>query len=166
MARARTKKIDNVFWGVASGTFDAIAAGNDGALNFIAVGTQPSTLLRLRGQFVTYIDGVSAPGLFVLVQAGIIKVPEGSTTTVRYSPAGDSNAPWLWYTNALIGYEEAVADAVDVAGLNMHREIIDNKAMRRIRPDEEFQFAISNTNIGGGAPAINAAYGIRVLQGF
>ena len=165
MARARVKKIDNLLWDISSGGFTGVAAGTSAGLVFIAVGTIPTTLLRMRGTFRAWIDGVQAPGGISLIQAGVIKVPEGSGTTVRYSPALDGNAPWVYYASGIVAYEEMVADAVAISGLELFNDHVDNKAMRRIRPDEEFQFVVSNTAISG-AVAINAAYGIRFLQGF
>ena len=166
MARARTKKIDNVFWGSSGAGFLAVGAGSDAGFNAIGVGTQAATLLRVRGSFRAWLDGVQDPGVsIVLVQAGLILVPEGSGVTVQYSPASDSNAPWLYYTSGIISYEESVANVIAISGLDMFEDRIDNKAMRRIRPDVEVQFVVSNTAIQGTA-AINAAFGVRILQGF
>ena len=166
MARARVKKIDNVFWDVTSGGFTGVAAGTTAALQVITAGSQAATLLRMRGSFRAWLDGVQAPGgAIVLVQAGIIKVPEGSGTTVRYQPASDGGAPWVWFASAILSYEEMVIDVVAISGLEMYNEVVDAKAMRRIRPDEEMQFALSNTAISGAA-AINAGYALRILQGF
>ncbi len=165
MARARVKKIDNVFWGLASGVQGALAAGGQVAFNFTGVGTQASTLLRMRGEVLVYLDGLAAPGLGCRVVMGAIKVPEGSATTVQYDPASDSNAPWFWYDVAHLGYEEYAADAIDSPVITAARVHVDNKAMRRIRPDEETQIVFSNVTTVGGMP-INIAYGIRLLQGF
>ena len=165
MARARVKKIDNVFWGVASGVISALTTGSSAALNFIAVGTQPATLLRMRGEVLVYADGVQATGGLSRVTMGVIKVPEGSSTTVRYDPETDPNAPWLWYDVAHVGYEEMVDNVVDVPVVSGRRILVDNKAMRRIRPDEEFQIVFTNTTIIGGL-SVNCAYLMRVLQGF
>ncbi len=163
MAR-RTKKIDNVIWDLSTGGVGALSAGTS-AILFASVGTQPTTLLRMRGQVLSYVDATQAPGGLVQLTMGIIKVPEGSGTTVQYDPATDANAPWIWYDFALLGYEEMVTDVVDVPGATSFRSVIDNKAMRRIRPDEELQFAITNTT-QAGALSVNMRYGVRWLQGF
>ncbi len=165
MARSRVKKIDNLFWGVASGFVSALSSGSTNARNFTGVGTQATTVLRIRGEALGYFDAAQAPGSSCLIQYGVIQVPEGSTTTVLYSPADDSNAPWLLYGIMAVGYEEMVVDAIAIAGLEMARHTIDNKAMRRLRPDVELQLAVSNVAIVG-TPAVNFLYGMRVLQGF
>ena len=157
------KKIDNTIWELSngSGTFAAGAI----AFNFSSVGTAPTTLLRIRGEVVAYVDGASAPGKLVEVTWGIILVPEGSGTTLQFNPVTDANAPWLAYGQGFVGHEEMVVDAVGVEGLSMFRQRIDNKAMRRIRPDVEMQLVVANTTVLT-ASSINFAYSMRWLQGF
>ena len=162
MAR-RVKKMDNLFWGVATGFFAGQSAG-PAALNFITTPTLPATLLRLRGEVICYLDGAGASSELIRVHMGIILVPEGSGTTVVYDPHLDPNAPWLYHQIVHLGYEERVTDVVDSPVTSAARYVIDNKAMRRIRPDVEAQFCMTNETVGG-AEAVNVVYGIRVLQG-
>ncbi len=165
MARPRVKKIDNVFWGVTSGIFSALGAGGTLALNAIAVGTQAATLLRVRGEVLGYLDAVQTPPTGCRLSMGLILVPEGTGSTVVYDPALDSNAPWLWYAMMHLGYEEYVTDVIDTPLVSASRLVVDNKAMRRIRPDVEVQFVVNNTTTFGATPA-NLAFGLRILQGF
>ncbi len=165
MARGRVRKIDNLIWDTSTGSGLGLAAGSDVGVLWGTAGTAPSTLLRIRGNFRTWLAGTIAPGPVNVIQAGIILVPEGSGTTLRYSPASDPNAPWLWFMSAVLGYEESVTDVIDVAGLQMHNEVVDNKAMRRVRPDVELQMGVSNTALSG-SQAIDFAYAMRFLQGF
>ena len=158
------KKITNTLWELSNGVSEGLGAGAVG-FNFSSAGTQPSTLLRIRGEIVAWIDGASAAAKGVYVSYGIILVPEGSGTTVRFNPQTDANAPWLLYGSGFIGYDEPVADAVDVPGITSFRHVIDNKAMRIIRPDVEMQLVITNTTVAG-AVSVNAAYEMRWLQGF
>ena len=164
MARARTRKIDNVFWGLAQGSSLALGVGSAGFLA-VAAGTQAATLLRIRGEVLVYLDGVQAPGTLVLITMGLLVVPEGQATTVLSDPFNDDNAPWLWYGIAYLGYEEAVPDVVDLPLISASRIVIDNKAMRRIRPDQEVQFVTTNTTLGT-ASSVNVAFAGRVLLGF
>ncbi len=164
MARARVKKIDNVFWGLGTATVTALGAGNIGA-TVIASGTQAATLLRVRGECLVFLDAVQAPGTLVRLTMGIIKVPEGTGTTILWEPFGDDNAPWIWYDVAHLGYEEQVVDVVDSPQLSARRIHIDNKAMRRIRPDEEVQFVVTNTSVAT-ASAVNVFFTARMLLGF
>ena len=164
MARARTKKIDNVFWGLSSGIIGGLGVGTS-ALNFFAVGTQPSTLLRMRGEMMIWADAIQTGAVAALITFGVIKVPEGTGTTVVYTPVSDSNAPWILYGQATIAYEEYVADVIDCPLGTAARIEIDNKAMRRIRPDEELQLVAENTSLLGSL-SVNLSYSIRSLQGF
>ncbi len=171
MARSRalsiprpSKKIDNVVWEYSSGFTGSLGAGNQ-ALNFSSVGTSPTTLLRIRGEVCCYLDGATAPPTGIHVTYGIILVPEGSGTTVQYTPVADANAPWLLYGSGFLGYEEMVTDVIDVPTTTGFRHVIDNKAMRRIRPDVEMQIVFENTTVGG-ADAFNGSYQLRWLQGF
>ena len=122
-----------------------------------------TTLVRIRGEVVCYLDATSAPGTLVQIIYGIIQVPEGSAGAARYSPVADPNAPWLLYGTAHLGYEEMVTDVIDVPGMTSFRHVIDNKAMRIIRPDVELQLVVSNTTVFTAAP-VNFAYNLRWLQ--
>ena len=110
MAR-RAKKIDNLIWVYSSGESLAQSAGVVGRA-FASVGTTPTTLLRMRGEWYASISSAKATGIGCRITLGIIKVPEGSGATVRYSPISDANAPWIWYSTAHLQYEEAVTDVV------------------------------------------------------
>jgi len=92
-------------------------------------------------------------------------VPEGTGTTVTWSPITDSNAPWYFYTRFHLGYEEAVVDVVAYEGMGAYREVIDAKAMRRIRPDVEVQLVIEQATVGS-AHAIQLGMAGRTLFGF
>jgi len=165
MARQRFgKKIDNVRWNRSLGSALALSAGAVGVA-FISVTSLPETILRIRGEVLVWLDGTQAPGSLVAVSMGIIKVPEGTGTTVVYNPQSDSNAPWLWYTNLHVGYEEYVTDVIDAPNVSSARVTIDNKAMRKTKPDEEYQFVIDNTTVGNAA-SINVAFATRFLIGF
>ena len=170
MARHRgnsghVKKIENLIWQNSQGANLAQSAGSVAAIAFATVGTLPVTLLRLRGEFLSWLDAAGAPGEVVQVNAGIIFVPEGTATTVVYSPQSDANAPWLWYAAFTLGREEQVVDVIALEALAMKRIEIDNKVMRRIRLDVEVQFVIETVNVSG-SPASNHAFNIRWFEGF
>jgi len=158
------KKIQSTLWELSTGSSLALAAGS-AAIGFSSVGSAPTTLLRMRGEVLVFKNAVSAPGVLASVAMGIILVPVGSGTTVQFSPVTDANAPWIWYETAHIGYEEMVADVIDVPTVSGKRITVDGKAMRKIRPEVEMQFVVENTTIGT-ALSINMVYSIRWLQGF
>jgi len=158
-----TKKIQSKIWQLSSGIFGTSAG--TAALLFATPGGDPTTILRIRGEISGWVDGTQAPAKAALITYGIIQVPEGTGSTVVWDPFSDANAPWLLYGQAVVGYEEMVTDVVDVPGLSSFRHVIDNKAMRILRPDIELQFAVTNTTVGG-ALGVNLNYGLRWLQGF
>ncbi len=157
------KKLDHTRWDNSNGIFGTSAGA--AAFEFSAVGTEPATLLRIRGEVAAWVDGTQAPAKAALISYGIILVPEGTGTTVLFDPFLDANAPWLLYGQGVIAYEEMVTDVVDVPGVTSFRHVIDNKAMRIIRPDVEMQFVVTNTTIGG-ALGVNLNVGLRWLIGF
>ncbi len=161
--RGRSRKIVNLQWDGFNQQALALAAGTVGFL-FRSSGTQPSTLLRLRGSMLAQLDGTLAPGRGVLVTQGIIKVPDGSGTTVQYAPVADDMAPWLWYSAVHLYYDEPVTDVIGTQMGLAVRETIDNKAMRRVRPEEELQYVVENTTVDG-AQAVNVMIAGRALFG-
>ena len=122
------------------------------------------TLLRIRGSMLAFADTSQAPGGWITVSMGIIIVPDGSSTTVQYSPVSDDRAPWIWYSAFHLAYEEYVTDVISSQVASGYREIIDNKAMRRIRPDQELQMVVENTT-RGSAMSLNCSIAGRLLQG-
>jgi len=163
MPRGRhAKKIQYTHWTYGSADHGALTAGT-AASTVAAAQHEPETILRIRGEWVAYVDGASAPPKTMAVGVGLILVPEGEGTTVRWSPITDGDAPWLWVDYAIIGYEEMVIDVVDVPALTMVRRVIDNKAMRIVR-NRELQFVVENATIGG-AGAVNVFANFRVLSG-
>ena len=158
------KKLDHTRWDLSTGSFSAQSAAT-AAINFSSVGTTPATLLRIRGEVFGWNDAASTPPKSIQCTYGIILVPEGTGTTVLFDPVSDGNAPWLLWGTAHLGYEEMVTDVVDVPGLTSFRHVIDNKAMRIIRPDIEMQFVMTNTTVGGSGN-MNVAYSLRWLLGF
>ncbi len=161
--RNRGKTIDNVFWDFAVGSQLALSAGS-AAKEILSVGTTPTTILRIRGEIIVYVDAASAPGLLASLTWGLHLVPGGTGSTVLRNPLADGGASWMGFGVAYVGYEESVTDVVAVQGLGLHRFVIDVKSMRRKRPDEELQLVFTNTT-QGSALAMNIAYGLRVLRG-
>ena len=168
MARRRNtggKVIDQTFWVGVGAAFPAQSAGA------VAVANQPlsalatvRTIMRTRLNIVSYIDTASAPGKQVEIAVGGILVPEGTGTTVLWSPITDANAPWFFYTRFVIGYEEMVTDVIDIPGISSYREMIDSKAMRRVKADTETQIVVENATILTAA-SVNTVVTGRVLVG-
>ncbi len=146
MARRRSgKKIDFTRWQFASQA-SSTSAGTVG-ITAISSGSLTETLMRTRGSLVAFLDAISAPDIGINVSMGLILVPEGTGTTVLWSPLTDGNAPWLWFTSFHLFYEEKVTDVISIDGPAYHKEVIDVKAMRIVRPDHELQLVVENTTV-------------------
>ncbi len=163
MARGRhAKTIDTVHWtGAAASAFAQTA----GSIGFQALPAQhlPETLLRIRGEWVSWIDGVQSPTGAVQITAGVILVPEGTGTTVLWDPSGDADAPWIWWDTMVLSYEEMVTDVIDVPGMTSGRRVVDSKAMRKVR-NRELQFVVTNFTLDAALP-VNTVFRARVLSG-
>ncbi len=156
------KKIDTVHWTYGSFSALALTAGTVAGTVYAAQHL-PETLMRIRGEFVSYLDSASAPPTLSGVGIGLIQVPEGTGTTVLWSPITDGDAPWVWVDYFHLGYEEMVTDVITVQQLIGVRRVIDNKSMRRMR-NTELQCVIENATIETGE-AINTALQVRTLFG-
>ncbi len=165
MAHARgrfQKKIDTVHWTYGSFTFLAQAAGS-AAVNVLSAQHLPETLLRIRGEFISYFANVLVPDIAVAMTVGLILVPEGTGTTVLWDPIGDGDAPWIWWDTMHLGYSEAVVDVIANQSAMSGRRVIDSKAMRKIR-NTELQCVVTNASVEGTA-SCSLIGSVRVLAG-
>ena len=137
------KKIDTVHWTGFSLLAANLAAGTVGA-TAAAAQHLPETLLRTRGEWVCGFNGAVAGGEGVIVTAGIIQVPEGTSTTVLWLSFTDSDAPWIWWDAMHLLYNEYVASVIQSVMTSSGRRVIDSKAMRKLR-NTELQFVVENT---------------------
>ena len=160
--RGFRKKLDSVHWSGNSITFSGQSAGQ-AANTFSPAQHLPETLLRIRGEWLASLDGALEPGVLVGVACGLINVPEGTGTTVLWSPFTDADALWIWWDFMTIGLEEGVANIYEYAGLSVGRRVIDNKSMRRVR-NQELQVVMENTTLVS-AGAVNVTVGARILSG-
>ncbi len=159
--RREGKKIDYTHW---TGAFATTSGQSSGASGSQLINAQhlPETLLRTRGLFTAWLDATLAPGVAVFVTAGLILVPEGTGTTVTWSPQTDADAPWFWWTSFTLFYEEQVTDVVAADG-TWHREVIDSRAMRIIK-NSEIQLVVENTT-AISAGSFNHTFAARFLNG-
>ena len=166
MARHRSgyaKKIDTVHWTGLGAVWFGQTAGSTARAG-LAAQHLPETLMRFRGEWGCTLDSGIAPGVGVVINIGLIQVPEGTGTTVLWSPATDADAPWIWWDTTCLLYEEQVTDAIASNTRDMRR-VVDNKAMRKLR-NTELQFVVENATISGaGAGTANVWVDGRVLSG-
>ena len=162
MPRRRSgKKIDFTHW-TFHRTNTAQAAGTS-AIQMSTAQHLTETILRMRGNLAAFVEGTLAGGQGASMGVGLILVPEGTGTTVLWSPSTDGDAPWLWVDYFFVGYEEPVSDVIDIPGITSYRSVIDNKAMRIVR-NQELQAVFENiTSIG--AVTVTTDLQVRVLAG-
>ena len=136
MARQRQgKTIDTVHWTYGSFLFVGQGAGT-AAVNVGPAQHFPETLLRIRGSWAAAIAGAAASGLGAAITVGMIFVPEGTGTTVLWSPITDGDAPWIWWDVLHLVYTEQVTDVAYSSQTSSGRRVIDSKAMRKVRNTE------------------------------
>ncbi len=99
----------------------------------------------------------------VSVAMGLILVPEGTASTVLWSPITDGDAPWIWWDTVELLYDQMVTDVIGTQSTLSSTRIIDSKAMRHIR-NQELQFVAEQATIAVGA-SVNIAGAVRVLAG-
>ncbi len=104
-----------------------------------------------------------APGDGGFVGIGMILVPEGTGSTVLWSPITDGDAPWFWVDYFFIGYEEMVIDTIGQPFWSGARRVIDSKAMRIVK-NMEIQAVLENVTAGGTIDVV-AAVQARFLAG-
>ncbi len=166
MARRRGgKKIDFTRW---IGSFVDLllpAGGAPIATFWLSEGVATETLLRIRGNLLAQVEGPLTGGQLTTVAVGICVVPEQPVgNEITWSPIADANAPWLWYESFTLGYEEMVADVVDVPGITSFRSVIDSKSMRILRPDTMIQVVAEGTTVGSSV-AVRLSVNGRTLLG-
>ena len=146
----RGRKIDTVHW--TYGSFAFIQAAGTQAANVLSAQHLPETILRIRGEWLTFLDSALAGSELISVAVGFILVPEGTGSTVLWSPITDGDAPWIWWDAAILAYEEYVPDVIHSDGTTYARRTIDSKAMRKVR-NTELQCVMENATIGSAASA-------------
>ncbi len=157
------KKIDNVHWTGLSAVWAAQTAGSTGRAG-LAAQHLPETLLRFRGEWGTTLVGSQAGSVGVEIAIGMIQVPEGTGTTVLWSPITDDDAPWIWWDTISLLYEEPVVDTIST-NLSGARRVVDSKSMRKLR-NTEIQFVVENATISGlGSATTNVWVSGRALAG-
>jgi len=156
------KKIDTVHWTGIGTSQASLAAGVVGS-NVVAAQHLPETLLRIRGEWAAWLEGVQTGGAGVKIASGLILVPEGTGSTVLWSPITDADAPWIWWDIFNLGYEEMVIDVLQASGMSGRARVVDSKAMRKVR-NTELQWVSENLT-GIGAASVNVQLQGRVLSG-
>ena len=136
MARATRQRRPDYDWDLGAFNILAFSAGTSGGAMFIA--NRSLTVVRSRGEVLTWLDATSAPGIFVQVAMGLYVVPEDSGSVVTVNPLSDTGASdFFWFDTFTLGYEEMVTDVIDIPLLTAKRSVIDAKAMRKMKSGQQ-----------------------------
>jgi len=165
MPSRRPRGINIVRWEGVETHVNAQAAGTV-AVVLRAAESLPNTVMRTRGELCGWVVGTPplADALLCRWGMGVVCVPEGSGTTVVWSPLTDANAPWFVYASGFLGYQEPVGAAIQASAISSFRKEIDSKAMRKCPADMELQLVFENIT-HNGAVTIGLAFAGRILLG-
>jgi len=142
----------------------SLAAGT-AAVTALAAQHLPETLMRIRGEWAAAFSQVLPAASGTTITLGLIQVPEGTGTTVLWSPVTDGDAPWIWWDTFGLLYQEYVTDVIQSSISSSARRVIDSKAMRKMR-NTELQLVAENATISGlTAATIDVVVTARVLTG-
>ena len=151
------------FWDGNQGSFVNVAANSTFAAGTALAFTQPATLLRWRQEILIApdMDGTLANNDVVRLTFGLAKL---STDNVAVGAAGfpdpddEPEYPWLHYFSRTFGYGATFSETMLNMGASTHRELIDSKTMRKIRPGESIVWVGQYVNISG-TPPIDVSFG-------
>ena len=164
MPRRRSgRKIDFTHWTGFNASTVSLASGATAGVTLANAQHLPETNLRTRGQALASFVGAGAAGILARFGIGFILVPEGTGTTVLWSPLTDTDAPWFYYLTGNVFHGEAVTDVLGYSDLGGVRETIDSKAMRIVK-NMEIQVVFEQSGITG-TQAMNMAVAGRFLSG-
>ena len=150
----------NYDWEGASTFISALAAAGTSTAQLFTVDTA-ETLVRTRGVIIATLSATgSAGGDSAIVGAGLIVASVGATVIV--SPITDAGANWLWHQFFALDTKGVIGAVADQGAQGWQREIVDNKAMRKLREDEALIFVVENQSING-APLIDVRAAFRIL---
>ncbi len=164
MARQTRGRRSDYEWLGVCGTVTAL----DLAVNAVQIGTTgfvsevSQTLIRVRGRVFGQLD-IAGVDERVMVAVGLIVVSSEAFAAGAGSvpsPGSDSEAPWLWHDHLSMS---SGAEAAVVTDAYFDRIQIDNKAMRRLKPNENIAFmaeVCATADMGG---SLDLMYGLRVL---
>ena len=159
MARARrTGRRPDYDW--QGGVSGFSLAANASTIVALVTNNITATIMRSRGRVLASIDG-AVDNDAAAVHVGLIVADDDAVAagvTAIPSPATDFDADWLWHGFLLL---KAQGTSTDAPGLTDRLEL-DSKAMRRVKPNTQCVFAVTNVALVG-TPAVDVLVGLRSL---
>ncbi len=135
----------------------ATAIGN----TVIAVFNEAQTLVRLRGYASATIDP-SAAGDIIVISMGFILADDDAVAAGAASipsPTNDTDGDWIWHGWFPLHAEFSTGEGSD----HNVQMVIDSKAMRRVKPNEQLVM-VADGQIFAGTPTADLVAGVRVLS--
>ncbi len=108
-----------------------------------------ATLVRCRGDVTVQFDGVT-DGDKKIIGMGLIMASDAQVTagvTAFPSPISVLEADWLWHQFCTLQAQSATQD--ESLGSQTARYVIDSKAMRKFRPNQQLVFVADGNNLSG-----------------
>ncbi len=141
-------------------------ADGSSALNgFSLAAGSPFTILRMRGQVMLQIDAAAVDDR-ISVAMGLILVPARAVAvgiTAMPLPSTNIEDDWIWHSFLTV---TSGAGAAIENSFSVDRVILDSKAMRKVKEDEDLVF-VSEVGLGVDAGGTHDILGgVRVLIGF
>ena len=148
----------NISGGTATQSLGSQAQGSAAAVR--------QTIVRIRGSAVVHMVAGAAADAMV-VGLGLIIVSEDALAAGAASipsPIDDLDSPWIFHQLFSLGPSTASEAADDTnLGLSTARIVIDNKAQRKIGPNEVLTF-MWDTQLHAGTPTFDGSAAVRCLS--
>ncbi len=158
MARTSRRSVGrraDLRWTLGIADFEGITA--TAASTIISAGNTSQTIMRTRGSLLCSIDGPTLNDV-VHVGVGFLIIQSGGSATS--TPIADGDAPYFWVEYFTLSSETGTPD--DQLGTQNHRLVIDSKAMRVLRPDQEVTCVVEISRIVG-TPVVDLSVVSRFL---
>ena len=123
---------------------------------------QSATLVRTRGEILFALDG-AADGVATAIGLGMIVGNDDQFTagaTAFPSPISDLDADWLWHGFILL--RAFTASQSETLGSQVGRIMIDSKAMRKVRQNDQVGLVMEASALAG-SPSADGVIAARFL---
>ena len=105
------------------------------------------TLIRIRGSALMYLTAVGASGAQTIVSMGIIIQSAAAVAAgvgSMPSPFTDIGSDWVWHQQVPLALRGTLGSDNEALGGHVARIEVDNKAMRKIEPNQALVLIVEN----------------------
>ena len=150
----------NVDAAITTGVQNVIAAVSEATLENVP----NPTIIRVRGRLfcATVSPGVNARAHMTM---GLIVVDaQAFAVPAVERPLLDIGSDWLWWDNVTLVGDGTGVTPTDDGGISVFREVmVDNKAMRKIQPNQVLALVLANGALGAATMTIRVSGVLRFL---